>query len=1234
MRRDCDIPNPLVRHGTGQAERLPAALDPAYVKVDERGPDDLLCFVQRYASLLQYYDSENRPAGDWRPFVEKDVSVVIALIANYDARVLNNCYEIFKPAAVDAHIFAPAVKSALGVLFDLIFTSAATFDRWYGRTAEGLAIHTELNRVITAQLGEALRSAIAAYRYADDNQLIAPVDPALLPQDSRDILLATEQVLARPFHPDWIAGPAVPAADWSAYLASIAPDAGAFENATKAGGRLTALYEIFYTALRQIIDRSPEFMAETLERWPQHEPHMALMLAFFKLFQIAQADLNALTRRHLEFYYEKVLRLAPKPAQPDRVHLLLELAKQAKPHTLAKGTLLKAGKDASGKNLVYQTLRQIVVNQAAVKSLKTVYIDRDDNDRVYAAPQADSRDGQGEAFDSAEPRWKTFGQSQRTAAGTYRSGAALTMPFATIGFALASPILLLNEGQRTITMRLAAAATASPAALSPDQFEIRFSGEEDWLIAPASAVSVTVSPLVLTIELGPEFPAIVGYDPKLLGGNFDTRFPIVQVLLKNLGQAIPAHAHGALKDIVLTAISLNVVVSGVRNLIVQNDNGLLDASKPFQPFGAQPVVGAGFYIGSDEVFRKQLSALTLTIDWLDLPSDSPAEDSPAKDSLEDHYSVYKDVLEDSYAKDQFKANVFELKNNSWDTVKKPADTETILAIDLFETNNDTSSNTETITSLNLDRAPLLDAIERYDNRSRQGFIKLELSAPAHAFGHADFAALYTRQVLALSAYEQLKPAEQNNTTEPLLPEQPYTPTVKTLELGYVSEVAFDLSPSPPPTTDYDRFFHIYPFGQMRPEPTASKTVRLMPAFETDTGGDVSANQGELYIGIAGLDPPRQISLLIQVAEGSADPDLPKQVVHWSYLDGERWRPFKSSAIVADGTNGLLTSGIIVFNVPAEADQRHTVLTDGLHWLRAGVTANTNAVCDLIDIKAQAVTAEFKDQGNDADFLSRPLPAKSIKKLVVKQAAVKSITQPYASFGGAMPEKGRQYYTRVSERLRHKGRAIAIWDFERLVLEKFPEIHRVKCINHSTYGHAGATDEPAIDSSEFAPGFVTVIVIPQLDNKNAVDPLEPRASLKTLERIRQFLAGRMSPFAARRLKVINPLFEQIEVVCGAMFYPAYDRGETELKLNRDIVRFLSPWAYEQGRDIVFGGRVHRSMILNFIEERPYVDYVTDFSMNHVIGETRSNDVEFALPTTARSVFVSASQHTINPASSCP
>jgi len=37
----CDTKNPLQRDGTSQAQRLLAALDPSYISVDERKPEDL-----------------------------------------------------------------------------------------------------------------------------------------------------------------------------------------------------------------------------------------------------------------------------------------------------------------------------------------------------------------------------------------------------------------------------------------------------------------------------------------------------------------------------------------------------------------------------------------------------------------------------------------------------------------------------------------------------------------------------------------------------------------------------------------------------------------------------------------------------------------------------------------------------------------------------------------------------------------------------------------------------------------------------------------------------------------------------------------------------------------------------------------------------------------------------------------------------------------------------------------
>ena len=48
---------------------------------------------------------------------------------------------------------------------------------------------------------------------------------------------------------------------------------------------------------------------------------------------------------------------------------------------------------------------------------------------------------------------------------------------------------------------------------------------------------------------------------------------------------------------------------------------------------------------------------------------------------------------------------------------------------------------------------------------------------------------------------------------------------------------------------------------------------------------------------------------------------------------------------------------------------------------------------------------------------------------------------------------------------------------------------------------------------------------------------------------------------------------------------------QLELNR----FLSPWAYDEGADLVIGGRIYASSIIDFIESRPEVDYVAELKL---------------------------------------
>ena len=237
----------------------------------------------------------------------------------------------------------------------------------------------------------------------------------------------------------------------------------------------------------------------------------------------------------------------------------------------------------------------------------------------------------------------------------------------------------------------------------------------------------------------------------------------------------------------------------------------------------------------------------------------------------------------------------------------------------------------------------------------------------------------------------------------------------------------------------------------------------------------------------------------------------------------------------------------------------------------------------------------------------------MQKLAPKDFAIKGVEQPFASFGGRMKEKDNRFYQRVSERLRHKRRAATIWDYERLVLEEFPEIYKVRCLNHTN----------AI--SEVAPGHVRILVIPNLQNVRAVDPLEPRASVATLQKIKAFLGKMVSPFV--KLEVANPRYEQVKLDFKVEFKPGFDPNFYKTLLEQDIIRYLSPWAYEESGGLSFGGRVLRSVLLDFVEERPYVEFLTDFKLFHIVSGLSSGDIGEVKPQSASSILVSSRTHAI-------
>lgn len=992
-----------------------------------------------------------------------------------------------------------------------------------------------------------------------------------------------------------------------------------------------------------------DFHTKSVSDDERTEPHYALFIAFLEMFRFAQDDLNTITKRHLEFYYKDVLRIKERSAIPDQVFVIFDLARHVSSHLIKKGTVLNAGKDKTGKTRYYKIDKDIVINTAKIKEVKALFLDKISSStalysRLYASPVANSADGKGMALEGAEPRWKTFGKPSLLGPGTERIGAE-------IGFAMASPILNMAEGSRTITIKLTFAENQnvvdnfiSSYDLN-DIFSVKFSGEKEWIepIAGSSPSSTTRigSTIVITRTITETQPAIVSFSAEALKELYRTKWPVVKVLLSNAAQA---YAYDGFKKLTLASVEITVDVQGIKNLALQNDIAKLDPAKPFQPFTSRPAIGSRFFIGNREVFSKKLDELRVNIEWQDLPEafsrhyDNYFGFNPKNQSFQAEISILEGkqwkLLKQDYLFEQGPPTVSGTSLPSLSTllsqsvsqsagpVKAPPQPIgkgspdgigpiilTCLGVSVEQT---LKSEREIIINQNLGLStgnPDLGELKAYDVNTEKGFMMMELTCSD--FGHKLFQPSYTAQVLQLS---KLSNPDPNN----YLPKEPYTPTIKSLSLDYKASVTISFTDNTKTEEAYsnrvEQYFHVHPFGYAEQHRFLSQTaIALLPQFD---------NEGTLYIGLEKLKPSQTLSLLFKVAEGSADPELPKRTIMWSYLADNKWEVFPQLNILADSTNDLLTTGIITFDIPKSASSGNTILPADQHWIKATVTDGSGAICDLISITAQAVTATFDEQGNDPDHLRESLPSGAVKELEVSDSAVGKVSQPYASFGGKLKEQGSEFYIRVSERLRHKNRAVTIWDYEHLVLEQFPAVYKVKCLNHTMNGF---NDKNQHVYSEVAPGHVTLIAISNLRNKNSVDPLKPKTSLIMLEEIKSYVTKLNPPCAT--VHVVNPTFEEIYLDFNVRFHPGYDNGFYGQQLEKELKQFLAPWAYE-ATDVTLGGKIHRSVIINFIEEREYVDFVTCFRMDLLTPTGTLSDLEEAAATTSSSVLTSAGVHAIN------
>jgi hypothetical protein len=1199
----------LQRDGLSQAGRDLPAIDPASTPVDGRKTPDWLRYLFELARHIRYVD-EQGDAGDWQRFLEKDASVLLA--HSIDER---HASRLAKLKDLTEHTCAVRESADLWLLFDGLFAELIRLNHTAGLADDPrLAVSDALLHRIVPRLKPDLELLIGLYNSAVD---------ALLPPWT-DLPPSAEQVRTIGLAEVWWRTSEF--TSWTDYWkglqqpAVLATAVDRKEKVLAVAEYLRLILPSLANAVNDVATVAAQDFAKSLRGWPDHQPHMALLLSFLLLYDAAIAELDALTERHLAYYFDEVLQLGKLGPTPDRAYIVFELAKKVSSAVLKKGDRLSAGPDSNKEEILYALTEDVLVTTSSAAQFMAVCTTGQGNALVLrAAPVANSADGKGATL-PPDQFWPPFGPA---------SG-----PLARLGFAVSSPLLDLRGGERTLTFALAFTKNdiAVPLTNWDRRLQAELTGAKGWEKVKNISTVQDGGSLTITIKLDLKFPALASYSQAVHGGAFAAADPICRFTF--VQDENEACNYGGLSPIAVRSCALTVEVSGIRSLEVETETGPVDPQKPFFPFGALPEKGVRCFLRCRELERKSVEQVTVNLAWKNMPADdlasyfsSYAAAARAKSSGGGAGATQTTANAASAAlAPQSAVGValgVQIPQNAAGFVSPSfaaAGGSTIpaaLAADIVLLKNEYGALPGTgvgLEELRSGQGWLDDSIDIFGDEVTvslstppQGTdtIGLQLVAPSFGFGFRVFPQLQAQT--ALEAGKAIK----EGTALPTLPNPPFAPILSALSLDYHAGTDGKLTTGG--SASDLQFFHIHPFGETRVTP-AEVGVPLFP--HDYASSDTVSNLGLLYLGLDSLRENERLSLLFSLEESTGSSASKDKTVLWSYVDENGAAIALTDKQIEDGTKGLIQSGIVRVNLPAAALRKNPLLPTRTAWLVACGTRD-GKVGRVRSIRTQASTAELVAAERHPGLLTVPLPAGTINGLVAAPAAIKKVEQPVPSFGGRPAEDDAAFRRRISERLRHKHRALSIHDFETLALEAFPALYKVKCLNH-TCGECG---------DAVVPGRVTIVVIPKVRATGASRALTPYAPEDLKAAVVDFLQSLTGPW----VKVVSadPVFECVRLD----FELGVSQGETwqlcRDRLNEEINALLCPWAYGDNSDIGFGGRVFRSRLIQFAESRPYVDYVANLTMSRcdTSGKALEEELEVMVGTSGRSIITSAGEHVI-------
>ncbi len=1196
-----------------QEDRLSSALLPSSVKIDGRSLSNRLAYLSDYAKHLKYFDTTNTADGSWYPFLSKDIAVVLSIIIQTDKDEIDS---EFRATLDKVNAILSSYNSIIrrinrkkcddeteiyNIICNQIYTLANLIGDW---------------QLLAHQTNETPAPPIA--QKLDD--LVEQLQPAF---DVIYSIICFSEALCK---------------SWSEVQINHQQKTGCKNtNCGKSIGdvnkNITTLclqYQQFRDGAFYIIDKAQLDLKQSLEQQSNHSPDTGLLITFLELLQIAQNELNQVSRRHLDYYYRTILEAVQQPPQPDEVIVFGTLGRTFSDFIVKEGTLLTGKREDNDNVPIYSTSYDVPLNLTQISELKTIFVQKKDTDTnnqlegIYQANISTDIPTNNDLKPTSTDK-KSSIANQRI----FKIGERVVSP-STIGLTIGSPLFFLNEGSRTITISfefqeytvndfkryLANQVKHDPAERSAEDiltsilstgFNLSLSTADGWKDIPYQKDNTATSSfrisdkkdeevldntLDVEITLLQGFPAVVTAPLDLIQEQAATPFPLVRITLNPDSMDYPYFYFEPLR---LKNIDISVDVKELRQFNLFNSDGKVDDSNPYPMFGAVPKQGSYLAIANQEIYRKELDDLSIQINWDNLPdnfdtyfnpdtccnstkdTDCPRNynsTTPPREYCNKSFEVSISDL------NNFQFHLLEIKDEDSKSPKLFQDNQTepvkLCSQSTFDLNIKITNEGQTTYQIQPDYN--IQPILEYNKKTASGLIKIELTEPRYAFGYDEYQELCNKvaQYNSKELIEKGKDAKLKQNPNP-----PFVPMVKNLTIDYTASTTIPFLDSIGADEENPNYVgHLLPYGfQPIFQDKEVYDYYFLPTF---------SEAGDLYIGLKNLQPPQQLSLYFKMEEAILPKvtDNNRNAIVWNYLSDNDWKVLKDKNLIKDETENFTTSGIIILDIPAEITNNNTQLPDDTYWLKVTIQNDTSFLENSFFAKTQAIRAV---RALEMPQLVQELFPYHLTKPKNNVPQLAQVLQPFASFDGVQAEPENRFYARVSERLRHRNRAATYWDYERMVLQQFPNIQQVKCI--------ATQNDTALPTTR-------VIVIPKVQEFSYT--LQARASLHTLLRVKQYLKATSSPFA--RIEAINPDYEPFKVIASVNFEEGYDNGEYVEKLNEELNAYLSPHSFTSYMRTNLSQTIQADIVEHFIEERYYVSSVERIKLKKTKSQSSNENNE--------------------------